>query len=364
MKNQTNIGIDKLTISTPYFQIGDTLNLNVSPGVKLAGQTELKDTYLFTDSKGSEIRGNKAYLNTPDFNFTVKWLGAKAQAILQLNPSRYIERPTLCPDTINDIVQRALNDLRQNKIEIDLNSALVSRLDIAVDSTLKHTYREYKGLIVGKTQKKKDNSVDYTDTLTFGLGKGTSQFCSYDKGKEREVSQYGKPISLSTPHTRFEARIFRNKGVKSKLSQATTYNGFLETPDRLFYQAYLNVVNTHVQIGQTQVELPDITNTAEIMELMRKKHPQSWLVNTLYVVMGAHSEKRTTEVMEILDCALEIVLRDADRSTLHRQRTKLFNLEMEASFLRKRLHQESQDMKADKHQELFDTFIAPFETAV
>jgi hypothetical protein len=32
--------------------------------------------------------------------------------------------------------------------------------------------------------------------------------------------------------------------------------------------------------------------------------------------------------------------------------------------LRRRLHQESQDMKADKHQELFDTFIAPFQTAV
>ena len=359
-----NIGIDKLTISTPHLSISDVLNLNVASGIKHAGHSHVDEMYLFTDGSGNQITGSKAYINTPDFNFTVKWLGSTPQAILTLNPSRYIERPTLCTDTINTIVQTALNDLKQNKIEIDIDSALVSRLDIAVDSTLKHTYREYKGLIIGKTARKRDASINYTDSLIYGIGKGTSQFCAYDKGKEREVSQYGKPISLSTPHTRFEARLFRNKGVKSKISRATTYNGLLETTDQEFYKAYLSVINTHVQIGQTQVQLPDITSTAEIMEIMRLKHPHTWLINTLYIVMGAHSEKRTTELMEILDCALEIVLKDADRKTLHRNRTALFKLEMEASFLRRRLHQESQDMKADKHQELFDTFIAPFQTAV
>jgi hypothetical protein len=362
--NTSTIGIDKLTLTTPDFHIADPLNLNIASGVKLAGETDIKNTYLFTDSKGNEIKGSKAYLNSPEYNFTVQWYGNKPQAILQINPSKFIERLTLCTDTIDNIVHTIANSLQRSKIHIDLNSAIVSRLDIAVDSILKHTYREYRGLVVGKTHRIKEKAKNYTDSLTFGIGKGTSQFTTYDKGKEIEASKHGKPISISTPHTRFEARIFRNKGVQSKISEATTYNGFLNTPDSAFHKAYLNVVNTHVQIAQTQVQLPDITSTAEIMGVLRKQHPQTWLMNTLCVVMGAHSEKDISDIMQILDCALEVVLRDADRKTLHRNRVKLLKLEMEAGFLRKRLNKESQDMKADKHRELFETFILPFQTAV
>ena len=177
MENTLNIGIDKLTLSSAEFDIKDTLHLNINPITKKSGELEAKQTYLFS-ANGSEIVGSKAFINTPEFNFTVKWLGNKPQAILQLNPSKYLDTPTLCTDTIHDIVQRARYCLNTLKIDIDLESALVSRLDIAVDTKLKHTFREYRGLIVGKTALKRDNKVDYTDTLTFGIGKGTSQFCA------------------------------------------------------------------------------------------------------------------------------------------------------------------------------------------
>lgn len=363
MNNSLNVGIDKLTISTPYFNIDDPLYLNINPNIKRSGEAETKDIFLFR-SKGAEIYGSKAFLNTDEFNFTVKWLGNKPNAILQLNPSKYIDAPTLCTDTMHDIVKRAIHSLNTLKIDIDLNSALVSRLDISADAVLKHTYREYKNLIVGKTALKKENSVDYTDTLTFGIGKGTSQFCAYDKGKEREVSKYGKPISTSTPHTRFEARIFRNKGMKRILSEASTYNGFLNTTDKAFHKAYLKVVNTHVQIQQTQIEMPDITTTAEVMKILMQRHPRTYLVNTLYVVMGAHQDKSTSEVIEILDSALDIALQGKDRSTIHRQRKQLFALESEASFLRRRLVNDSIDIRAEKQSELYNTFIAPFQNAI
>ena len=358
-----NIGIDKLTLSSPYFDIQDTLHLNINPSIKKSGEREAQETYLFS-SNGKEVSGSKAFLNTPEFNLTIKWLGSKPQAILQLNPSKYIDTPTLCTDTINDIVQRARHCLNTLKIDIDLDSALISRLDIAVDGELENTFREYKGLIVGKTSRKQENKVDYTDTLTFGIGKGTSQFCAYDKGKEREVSQYGRPLSNSTPHTRFEARIFRNKGIKSKVSEATTYSGFLNTSDAAFHRAYLHVVNTHIQIQQTQIELPDITNVADVMKLMMRKHSQSWLIHTLYIVMGAHSDKSTSDIIELLDCALDIAMEGKDRANIHRQRKNLFALETEASFIRKRLNQNSTDLRSEKQRELFDTFIAPFRYAV
>ena len=81
---------------------------------------------------------------------------------------------------------------------------------------------------------KRTNSIDYIDTKTFGTGKQTMQFSTYDKGKENEVQLYGKPISDSTNRIRFESRIFKSRGIKSVLGEGDTYNKLLETPINAF----------------------------------------------------------------------------------------------------------------------------------
>lgn len=364
MQNTPNIGFDKLTISTPDFSVDSTLFLNVQGTTKKAGESESNSAYLFTDGRGTAVHGGSAYVNAPDFSFTIKRLGDSTQSILTINPSKLHGSPTLCTDTVNAMMESVILELNKLGVHIDLNTAKLSRLDICTDAELKHNFREYKGLIVGKTILKKTNSVNYTDSLTFGIGKGTSQFCAYDKGKEREIYAHGRPLSVSTPHTRFEARIFRNKGVKSKVSEATVYNGFLNTPDKDFHKAYVNVIKTHVQIQQTQIDIPDITTVVDMIKILMREHPKSWLDKAKYNVVTAYLDKDHSERLDILTVAVQIAM--SEHHSKHRDRV-LKNIEIaetQSSFLRRRLVSDSIDLRYDKQSELFDTFIAPFQYAV
>ena len=364
MQNTPHIGFDKLTVSTPDFGVDSTLFLNVQGTTKKAGEIDSNGGYLFTDNRGNAVHGGSAYVNTPDFTFTIKRLGDNAQAILQINPSKLHGTPTLCTDTVNAMMESVILDLNKLGVDIDLNTAKLSRLDICADAELKHNFREYKGLIIGKTTLKKANSVDYTDSLTFGIGKGTSQFSAYDKGKEREVYAHGRPLSVSTPHARFEARIFRNKGVKSKISEATVYTGFLNTPDKDFHKAYINVINTHVQLQQTQLDIPDMTSVVDMIKILMREYPKSWLDKAKYNVVTAYLDKNHSERLDILAAAVEIAM--SEHHSKHRDRV-LKNIEIaetQSSFLRRRLVTDSVDLRYDKQSELFDTFIAPFQSAV
>lgn len=364
MRNTPTIGIDKLSLSAPYFSVEDTLHLNIAGVTKRAGDVDTNSGYLFTDGKGNAVHGDKAYINKPDFNLTIKRLGGTVHACLTMNPNLLYGSSTLCTDTVNAMVENVRLDLNKLGIDIDVTSSLVSRLDISVDAQLEYNFREYKGLIIGKTTLKRDNSVNYTDSLTFGSGKGTSQFSTYDKGKEREVYAHGRPLSVSTPHSRFEARIFKNKGVKSKISEATTYSGFLNTTDKDFHKAYVSVINTHVQLQQTQLDIPDITGVVELIKVLKKQHSQSWLEKAKYIVVTAYLDKSHTERLDILTAAVEVAMIGQHRTTIDRALKKIQTSETQFSFMRKRLVSDSVDLRYDKQSELFDTFISPFQSAI
>lgn len=364
MQNTPNIGFDKLTVTASDFSVDSALHLNISGITKKAGETQCKSGYLFTDGRGNAVHGGSAYLNTADINFTIKPLGQKIQAILVINPNRLNGLNTLCTDTVHAVMLNAVLELNKFGIDIDLNTALVSRLDICTDAELKYNFREYRGLIIGKTTLKKTNSINYTDSLTFGTTKGSSQFQAYDKGKEREVFQYGRPLSVSTPHARFEARIFKNAGIKRQVSEATTYNSFLNTPDKAFHKAYVKVISTHVQIQQTQIDIPDITSVVDMIKLLMKQHPKSWLDKAKYNVVTAYLDKEHSERLDIFTAAVEIAMSEHHRTHRDRALKNIEIAETQSSFLRRRLVSDSIDLRYDKQSELFDTFIAPFQYAV
>jgi hypothetical protein len=363
-----NFGIDKLTISTPYFEIKNLTNVNINPNVKKAGEQYIKETHLFNhitnDGEEISVGGSKVYLNQPDFNFTVKLLGNKVQSILQFNPSKIIGELTTNPNAINDATKKVIDQLNSFGINIDLPSAVTSRIDLACDQHLKRTYKEYSSIIIGKTALKKENTVDYVDTKTFGTGKGTIQFSTYDKGKEREQSLYGKPTSNSTHHIRFESRILKGKGVKRIIGEADTYERLLNCNDRQYHKAYLRVLESSIQIDQTQIELPDISTAVDIMKLMQRIHPKTWLQQSLYVLQTAYKERDTENIIEMIDYAIELAMEGKTRQAIHKQRKQLFALETEASFLRQRLVKESEQSRYDKQRELIDAFIIPFRDAV
>ena len=362
MYKPSSFGIDKLTLTTSEFEVSNKLWLNISPNTKKSGEIEIQPTYLFNsiNADGELITnyGTSAYLNTDKYNLTIKPYGNKIQSVLQMNPSKFYSELTIDANQINDMVQHVHNDLKDKGIFINLDATLTSRLDLSVDAQLNYKFREYADLIQGKTALKRTNSIDYIDTKTFGTGKQTMQFSTYDKGKENEVQLYGKPISDSTNRIRFESRIFKSRGIKNVLGEGDTYNKLLETPINAFHRAYLHVVNHHVQINQTQLNL-DVTAVVDVLKMCQKQSPHKWFEIACFSIFTSIDDKDTA--IDTMRLAIELIFEGSDKRQLRSKWLKqLDTLLIQSSFIRNRLNKESEEIRYLKQRELFDTFILPF----
>lgn len=373
--SKLNFGIDKLTLSIPEFEVSNYVNLNITPNSKKAGDTAIKETHLFNTVTGDgeliEVNGSKAFINQPDFNFTIKPYGQSVQGILQFNPSKLHGSLTTDPNVINDMTCKVSEQLKRFGMSLNIDTAQVSRLDLGADNHTNHTFREYRSIINGKTENKRRNSTDYLDTKTFGSGSGTMQFSTYDKGKEIEVEQYGKPLSSSTNHARFEARIFKSKGVKRIIGEADTYNKLLETKDTAYKRAYLHVVNSFVDIAQTDCDFPDITSLIDIIQINRRTTPKNWLYKTFLAVLRAYSDKDIGELTVLFSDAIrEAISQDTSvhqkstERTINKAIQTLNETVSQITFQSNRLNQESEQSRINKRQELIDKFITPFRDAM
>jgi hypothetical protein len=362
MFKSSSFGIDKLTLTSSEFDISDKLWLTISPNKKKSGETEIKESYLFqSPNEDGELitnYGTSAYYNTDKYNLTIQPYGNKIRSVLQMNPSKFYSELTIDANKISDMVQHVHNDLKDKGIFINLDAALTSRLDLSVDATLNYKFREYSDLIQGKTALKRTNSIDYIDTKTFGTGKQTMQFSTYDKGKENEVQLYGKPISNSTNRIRFESRIFKSKGIKSVLGEGDTYNKLLETPINAFNRAYLHVVNHHVQINQTQLNL-DVTAVVDVLQICQKQNPRKWFELACFYILGSNNDDAAA--INTMRLAIELMFEGGDKRQLRSKFLKqLDTILIQSSFIRSRLNKESEEIRYLKQRELFDTFILPF----
>lgn len=371
----TDFGIDKLTLTTPHFEVINPLNFNVEQNGKKAGDIDIKEThlcnYITGDGEQMQVSGKRLYLNTPQFNFTVKPYGDSIQAILQLNPSKLCGGLTTDAQRIDEQIRAAHNTLKQLGAMVDLQSAKVSRLDLAADGRLDYNFSEVRDLITGKTEQKRNNSRDMFDSKTFGTGKGTMQMIAYDKGKEREQSEYGKPISHSTPYVRFESRLLRGKGIKRVIGEADMYTKLLETPEIALKRAYLHVVEHHTMTPQTQIQFPDITSVVDEIRLQRKHNPRKWLEQTLITLLMAFNDADIDDLLNLMtDAIREAIMMDRTVSVKSAQRTintrvsELHRLSQELTFRSHRLSQQSGEYKALKRKQLIDTFITPFRSAM
>ena len=373
--SKLNFGIDKLTLSIPEFDVSNYVNLNITPNSKRAGDTAIKETHLFNtvsaDGELIEVNGSKAFINLPDCNLTFKPYGDSVKGILQFNPSKMHGSLTTDANVVNDCTFKVVELLKQYGVSLNIDTAQVSRLDLGTDNQVIHTFREYREIIHGKTENKRTNSTDYLDTKTFGSGKGTMQFSTYDKGKEMECEQYGKPLSSSTHHARFEARIFKSKGIKRIIGEADTYNKLLETNDIAYKRAYLHVVNSFVDLTQTDCDFPDITSLIDIVQINRRTSPKIWLYKSFLAVLSAYTDKDISKLTVLMSDAIrEAIMQDTNVNTKHAERTinkairTLQETATQLTFQSNRLNEQSTQSRIDKRQELIDKFITPFRNAV
>ena len=135
-------GVDKLKLFTNQFVVDDTKHLEIIPNRKKAGNTEIEHTPLF-NSDGENITGEKAFLNTQDYNVSIK----NGLFFLEFNPSKFYDSVKLTADTnkIADRLTNIKNELKDNyKIDVDLFSTGISRLDITAQSEMSNKCNDYK----------------------------------------------------------------------------------------------------------------------------------------------------------------------------------------------------------------------------
>lgn len=369
--SQLMFGIDKLALSIPEFNVDSIKPFNVTPNSKKAGESTIRETYLFRTDKEGDIYGKNVYLNEYDFNLTITPYGQRVNAVVVYNPSKLFGSLTLDPNIINEKTLTIVEKLKALGISINIDTAFISRLDLGADNMLENPFREYRQIIQGKTEQKNTKSTDYLDTKTFGTGNGTMQFSCYDKGKEREKEQYGKPLSSSTNYARLESRLLRGKAIKRIIGEADTYNKLLETESKSFNKAYLHVINNFINIRQTDCDFPDITSLIDIVKINRKRFPKQWLLISLNAFLMSFNNKDIDTLRVLMTEAIrEAIRQESTVSKKNAERTINYAIQglndtiTQIQFQSNRLNQNSITARIDKRQELIDKFIAPFQNAM
>jgi hypothetical protein len=228
-------GIDKLTLTTRDFSIKNVSVLGQNRSIR-QGKTEEEIPVLGIDTGFGHmemIRANSVYFNdeTGLFNFSVNQTGAQ----VIFNPSKILHPVNLVTDLkevkkVGDLVTKRLHD---QGINVSLNSANVSRLDLAKQEIMTRSLRTYSGacaFIKGKRM----SGINYGNGYSWRNGETESVF--YDKGIESNL-----PIQNLN---RLEVRLKTTKAVQ-KRSGLKNYGDMLHSDVSHLtgiYNRYLNDV--------------------------------------------------------------------------------------------------------------------------
>ena len=228
-------GIDKLTLTTRDFSIKNVSILGQNRNIR-QGKTEEEIPVLGIDTGFGHmemIRANSVYFNdeTGLFNFSVNQTGAQ----VIFNPSKILHPYNLVTDLkevkkVGDLITKRLHD---QGINVSLNSANVSRLDLAKQEIMTRSLRTYSGacaFIKGKRM----SGINYGNGYSWRNGETESVF--YDKGIESNL-----PIQNLN---RLEVRLKTTKAVQ-KRSGLKNYGDMLHSDVSHLtgiYNRYLNDV--------------------------------------------------------------------------------------------------------------------------
>jgi hypothetical protein len=278
-------GVDKLKLFTNQFVVDDTKHLEIIPNRKKAGNNDIEHTPLF-NSDGEIITGEKAFLNSKDYNVTIK----NGLFYLEFNPSKFYDsvKLTTDPNKIADRLTTIKNDLKDNyKIDVELMSTGISRIDMTAQSKMVHLCNDYRAIISGGKKTLRFQPTEYPDGYL--TGNTQRQLCQYDKGLKQQIDQLKergitKRSTLQpTNFIRLESRLLKSTSVKSH-SQFKDITHLLNGNIDQYKHLYSKCVNDLLRIEQPQIEFIEI---AVLTDLVRTAYTTQargqWL---LFVVMS------------------------------------------------------------------------------
>jgi hypothetical protein len=170
-------------------------------------------------TRGSSVSGSKAFLNTPDYQFTVKpdWETGTPLCLVQFSAGAFAETnlEPLDKDGAAEATLAVQRDLKSRGAALDLNSAKLVRLDVAQNVALDEPVDSYAPLFASVGGKKRVSKQDFGGT-GFLLGNTQWQLAAYDKGAQ--MKEKGYELQLRPVNTlRLESRLMRSRVIRDRL---------------------------------------------------------------------------------------------------------------------------------------------------
>ncbi len=231
------IGVDTvhLTLSSTFATFLPHFKAVVSLVANSDGTMDKNPCVLWTDTEGRPAFGNKAVINTPNWQLTVVPCGNYANVLISTSAKAFAENnvETMDADRLRYVIQSIQNELKERGLICNLfNEAHVRRLDVARNANLLHASNAYVGLFRNYTVHSKLRPASDGDTY-FRLGAAGWQTVIYDKGQEQaEKSATRKRRLPPTNKLRGEIRFLTSKETGKRFDVKKLHLSALLKPER------------------------------------------------------------------------------------------------------------------------------------
>lgn len=222
--------VDKIRLKTTSFEVSKKAQLTIQPvTVNLNGESNHRNSYLFTDAYGKPQYGQKAYLNVPErVNLSISNFKGTPQCSISINPNKLHHKYKAVDsfDMTLSGVESIQYELKEYGIEFDLASSLIIRLDMMKQKQLSDSLMAHH-LVLSSMAGKWQKRWSYNQTYVFGNDQHETMF--YDKGEESKLAVEN--------FIRCEIRALKAKSVRA-IYGLKTYSDLLNTDSLHLNNAY------------------------------------------------------------------------------------------------------------------------------
>ena len=311
--------IDTLKVFTDDFKISDNAGLFVQPATVNYETGETKEYNLFRKDNGAWVTGAKAYVNTGDYQLTIKPNnGGKVYLFLQTSLPKIIHGENFQALTNDETVQAIdaiADDLNNRGVGVNLQACNISRIDLFRMASASNPFSSYAP-VFRLLSAKRSHTTDYGTTFTWANTQ--REICVYDKAVEMQ-NRGVKSSALPTNAIRFEYRL-KTSRVCKKETGAGNVRELVNNLDNL-QDVYRQALENSIFSRDAKALVAVTANELESGLRAYSKRYGGAFVNRFLRDFGAYALGRLTGV-ETVKSVLSSVL--GDRYKLWRH-SKLFD---------------------------------------
>lgn len=261
-------GIDGIHITTNQFAIRNIATLKENKW-RYGGGGEIgeEQKILIKDTYGNDVRANRIYNNSTGLaHFDISPFGL----LVHFNPSKILHSYNLISTgkELNYIAKSVQKEAQKIGIDVDIDGAKLTRIDIAKQATMKYEVQQYASafrLLHAKRRNKKEVGTTYY----FENTKKEAVF--YDKGAEAGIDEVN--------FMRGEIK-YKDTKTTAKATSINTLSQLLEASNEEINSIYVNELSTNIfcrkNIGFQSVL--DFNSEVQIMKsFIEKSKRGAWM---------------------------------------------------------------------------------------